>query len=330
MRVSLKNQFSTLDSRVPEVQSRLAKLQSQIASGKKNIEIADSPEDLIDQKRIESKIRQNDSIFSNLEKTVRELYAVDEELFIIADYVQQTRDMAIGSFLNDARAATTVAETMEGLLADMVKQANQDYNGTFLFGGNKNQFFSDNPDNQTEQNTPFKLIEGESTDDNPSGLRVEFIGNNEVRSIRRDEFTTEEINVLPKDIFGQNSVELFSDMIDMINIIKYDSNGVVREVRNSISKQEYAEVDRIQKKLATHFERLTEAAGKNGGKIQRLEIIMDSIATEQIRLKDYRSLVSDTDVAEASLELKKEEAALQYALQIGSVLSRNTLFDFIR
>jgi flagellin-like hook-associated protein FlgL len=308
----------------------MAKVQKQLSTGKKITEIGDSPQDLIDLKRVEAKIRQNDSISGTIDETLREMYAVDETLYNMGDYVQMVRQEAIGSFLNDVRAAPVVADNIRGYMEDMIKSANQDFNGVYLFGGNQNQFYTDNPNNGEPLNTPFVVEYGESTESNPSGLSVRFVGNNEDRYVSKDEYYTEVVNTKPADIFGNNSLEVFRDMIDMINIIKYDSDGNERGLENAISPADFAKVEDLQKKLSNHFDRINQAAGRNGGKIERLEIIRSQLDTEQIRLKEFRSMVEDTDVAAAAIELKKEEATLQYALQVGSTISRISLFDYLR
>jgi|GEM_PF-935173 len=330
MRISLKSQYAPVATQIPEIQSRLAKLQKQLSTGKKSTEIGDSPQDMIDLKRLESKIRQNDTISSTLDETLKEMYAVDEELYNIANYIQEARNQAIGSFLNDARAATTIADQIRGYLEDIVKVANQDFNGSYLFGGNRNQFYSDNPNNGEPLNVPFVIVEGEPTEDNPEGLSVQFIGNNEDRSISKDEYYTEVINTKATDVFGSGATELFSDLVDMINIIKYDSNGELRGQINAITTEDFGKVEEIQKRLANHYDNITIAAGRNGGKIERLETIRSQLDNEQLRLKEFRSNVEDTDVAAVAIELKKEEAALQYALQVGATISRTSLFDFLR
>lgn len=330
MRVSLKSQYTPVSTQVPEIQSRLAKLQRQLSSGKKATEIGDFPQDAIDLKRLESKIRQNDGIISNLDESLKEMYAVDEELYVIGDYVQMARQEVIGSFLNDTRAAPVVADRIRGFMEDIIKEANQDFNGTFLFGGNKNQFYTNNPNNGEPLNVPFVIVEGEPTDLNPSGLSVRFVGNNADRTISKDEYYTEVINTKAEDLFGANATELFQDMIEMVNIIKYDSTGAERGQLNAITREEFAKVEDLQKKLAQHYDKITQAGGRNGSKIERLEIIRSNLDNEQLRLKEFRSNVEDTDVAAAAIELKKEEAALQYALQVGATISRTSLFDFLR
>ena len=64
--------------------------------------------------------------------------------------------------------------------------------------------------------------------------------------------------------------------------------------------------------------------------LNRIVNLRDQLTDENIRLKDYRSIREDADVAEAALNLRREETALQYALQVGARINQTSLFDFLR
>ncbi|HPI19970.1 MAG TPA: hypothetical protein PKY56_06320, partial [Candidatus Kapabacteria bacterium] len=70
-------------------------------------------------------------------------------------------------------------------------------------------------------------------------------------------------------------------------------------------------------------------SARNGSRINRLGAISLQMTEENTRLKEYRSLQADTDVASSAIKLSQDETALNYALQVGSRLIQQTLFDFL-
>ena len=61
----------------------------------------------------------------------------------------------------------------------------------------------------------------------------------------------------------------------------------------------------------------------------RLDSVRSQMQEENIRLKNLKSEYSDTNYSEVALQLKKDEAALSYTLQIGTKLINNSLLDFL-
>jgi|GEM_PF-6018887 len=58
--------------------------------------------------------------------------------------------------------------------------------------------------------------------------------------------------------------------------------------------------------------------------------LSELMKNEIVRLKDYRSFKEDADMVDVSMNLKREENALNYTLQIGGTLNKLNLFDFLR
>jgi flagellin-like hook-associated protein FlgL len=219
---------------------------------------------------------------------------------------------------------------MKGLLEDIVRDANAEYNGHYLFSGTKTTAQSLDPGNQFANETPFEIKEGKPTADNPSGLSVIFKGNNKDRSINKTPFYSEVINVKSDDLFGKDSIEVFDAIINLHNVFSYNKAGEQRTPQDKFSRAEAAIVNQFQAIIGNKVDSINEIGAQNGAKINRLEIIRDQQQMENTQLRQIRSLEQDTDIAESTLNLKKDEAALQYSLQIGSRLIPQTLFDFLR
>jgi len=329
MRVSSNSQYVGFTRTINKIQLERDKAQTRVSTGKDIINLSDNPEKVVDIKLFDKKIAQNENYINILELTTSELYAVDESLRRIGDIVQITRDEAIDSTNEQSEVLQVIGDNFKGFLEDLVREANADYNGHFLFGGTKTTVNSIKNDNPDKVGNPFQIIQGDRTEDNPSGLRVEFYGNNKDRIINKDQKNNQVINQKQEEVFGPNN-ELFDLIIDMHNVLSYNNNGEPRTDIDHFNENDMKDIDRIQRGLADFYDDINRIAGRNGTYLNRIDGLKNQITDENIRLKDYRSVQEDTDMADAIVNLTRQENALNYALQVGSRINQLSLFDFLR
>lgn len=328
MRVSSNNQYIGFTRTINQIQLERDKAQTRVSTGKDIINLSDSPEKVVDIKLFDKKITQNENYVNVLNLTHSELLATDESLSRIGDIVQTARDEAIDSTNEQSEALQVIGGNFRGYLDDLVREANADYNGHFLYSGTKTTINSIKNDFPESTGNPFQVIQGEKTKENPSGLRVEFHGNNKDRIINKDQKNDQVINQKQEEIFGANN-ELFNLIIDMHNVLAYNNDGEVRNDTDNFNSNDMKEIDRIQKGLADYYDDINRIAGRNGTYINRIEGLTNQITDENVRLKDYRSVQEDTDMADAILNLTRQENALNYALQVGARINQVSLFDFL-
>lgn len=328
MRVSSNNQYIGFTRTINQIQLERDKAQTRVSTGKDIVNLSDSPEKVVDIKLFDKKITQNENYINVLNLTHSELLATDESLSRIGDIVQTARDEAIDSTNEQSEALQVIGGNFRGYLDDLVREANADYNGHFLYSGTKTTVNSIKNDNPESTGNPFQIIQGEKTKENPSGLRVEFRGNNKDRIINKDQKNDQVINQKQEEIFGANN-ELFNLIIDMHNVLAYNNDGEVRKDTDNFNSNDMKEIDRIQKGLADYYDDINRIAGRNGTYINRIEGLTNQLTDENVRLKDYRSVQEDTDMADAILNLTRQENALNYALQVGARINQVSLFDFL-
>lgn len=329
MRVSSNSQYVGFTRTVNKIQLERDKAQTRVSTGKDIINLSDNPEKVVDIKLFDKKITQNENYVNILDLTMSELFAVDESLRRIGDIVQITRDEAIDATNEQVEALQVMGENFKGLLDDLVREANADYNGHFLYSGTKTTVNSIKNDIPDAQGNPFQIIQGPVTEDNPSGLRVDFYGNNKDRIINKDQKNSQIINQKQAEVFGPNN-ELFDLVIGMHNVLSYNNDGELRGEDDHFSESDMREIDRIQRGLAEFYDDINRIASRNGTYINRVEGLRNQITDENLRLKDYRSVQEDTDIAEAIVNLTRQENALNYALQVGARINQVSLFDFLR
>ncbi len=331
MRVTSNSSYIGFGNNVSRVQEEKYRAEIQVSTGQRLITMADDPEAMIDIKKLTNRMSENDQYIRVNEKAIGELYAVDESITAISDHLNSIRDLAVdGSKTGNLGNLQTLGIYIRGLLDDIVKEANAEFNGNYLFSGNKTTPESLDRTPPAENNMPFEIVEGEPTEDNPSGLSVVFKGNFKERMINKDVQTQEQVNTTPDKLFGSSGTEMFDSIINLYNLFAYNDQGQLREKDDTFNKSDIGMLNQYQREVAEYNEKIIDLGGRNGSKINRIEQGVLLLKEENTRLNAFKSESNDTDIAEATINLKKNEIALQYALQIGAKISQNTLFDFLR
>ncbi|HOK14437.1 MAG TPA: hypothetical protein PK007_05875, partial [Candidatus Kapabacteria bacterium] len=218
---------------------------------------------------------------------------------------------------------------VRGLLEDIVKEANADFNGKLLFAGTKSTVDSITPEAPQTTNLPFEIVQEQATPDNPSGLKIYFKGNFENRIINKDSKTTEKINVTANEMFGNGGTEFFENIIKLYNVLSFKSDGTPRQETDPLSKFDVDEINSVQAKLAVTNEQLNKLTAQLSARRNRMENLSSQMSEEVIRYKELKTINEDTDYAKVTMDLRLEEIALQYTLQVGSNLLQKSLMDFL-
>jgi flagellar hook-associated protein 3 FlgL len=321
-------------SQLEQTQNNKFKEEVRLTTGKRITGIEEEPERLSEIKIIQSKISKNEGFRNIIEQTLAEMRVTSESMDFMSNTLKSIRQAAIDSIGSASSGNINVySEQIKSLLEDLIGQANSEFNGKPLYSGTSttSNSLTVDPAYAAYSNSalPFELINIPPTSDNPSGLKVIFKGNNNDRLVNKDSNTTEVTNVKSKDLFGEN-LELLENIIKIYNKISYNSDGILRDENSHLSSAEIDEIDILQKSLYEHDEKLTNTIALFGSKYNRLDNLSQQMIYENINLKEILSAKSDTDIAKTVIDLKMEETALQYSLQVGARIMQNSLFDFLK
>lgn len=331
MRVTQFSVVNPYKQNLEDIQNRRFKNQIKMSTGKEIIGLGDAPEKIPNVKKISSLIQQNDDYLKILDDQIGQFQQTENYLQAISDKIKKIRQLAIdGTQVGNMGNLSVLGNYIKGIITDIARDANADYNGSFLFAGTKTKADSFDPSIPNFNGMPFELIEGESTAENRSGLTVVFKGNQESRILNKDQKTSEKVNTTSDEIFGKNGTELFSSLIDLYNLVMYNEDGSVRGVNDVLRVDEVDKLNIIQEKIANFSYKINQITSRNGGRANRFQILRDQIYEENDRLKEFLSQKNDADIAKTALELSKDEYALQYSLQVGGRILQNSLFDFLK
>jgi flagellar hook-associated protein 3 FlgL len=327
-------QFSIIEpykKNLEEIQNRRFKNQVRMSTGKDIVGLGDSPDRIPDIKKLSTLVTQNNDYLSILDDQLNQFQHTEVALQGISDNMEKIRQLAIdGTQVGNMGNLSVLANYVKGIITDIIRNANTDYNGSFVFAGTKTKASSFDSNLPNTNDMPFELIQGTPTQDNPSGLKVVFKGNQETKFINKDQKTSELVNTTSEEIFGQNGIEAFSYLINLYNILAFKQDGQPRMPQDVLTIDEVNLLNKEQSKIAEFSDRINQITARNGGRANRLQLLHDQINEENTRISEYLSKKQDTDFAKTSLELSKDEYALQYALQIGGRTLQNSLFDFLK
>ena len=330
MRVTQYSTYSSFQRTINDTLARKQAADTRIFTGDDILDIGEDPARLNDAKRLGAIIDRNKQYDTNMSSALNELRSSTEQLNSLSTQFDRLREMTVdASTSGNGASVSALAPTIKGVIEDIVKLANSEFNGKYLYSGTKTTQDSIAVGKQGTNNLPFEMIQGAATAENPSGLSVIYKGNNEDRTMTIDAERKEIVNTKANDMFGEGGVEFFNKAIDFYNTVLYKSDGTKRELNETPSKDEFAKIIAFNKNFSDYYDKVNIASGKIGGIINRITLAQEQQTQENTRLKDFKSQIADTDVAKTSLVLQKETNALQYAVQVGSKIFPQTLLDFL-
>jgi flagellar hook-associated protein 3 FlgL len=288
-----------------EQQGQISKLQSQLASGVKNVTPSTDIKATTASLKLNDVISKQDDYLSNLKNLSVGYLEEETAMSGMVEMIRMMQDIAIqapnGTYSNDERAI--FATEVEGYLNDIRGLANsRDQNGHYLFSGS----------NVTTM--PFtKDAAGATTyNGNQTEIKLEIDqGHKLPLNISGDKLA----GVITKADGTGNKVDMFGVMADFVTAL---------ETNNTTNIQRAAtELDDVAKNLAKNI--------TDNGLRQRVVEERQVIAEDKKLV--YEGLLSgarDVDYATAITELSSHMLGLEAAQSTFAKVSQLTLFNFIR
>lgn len=331
MRVTQFSKFTPLQSAIEEIQSRKYLNEVRLATGKQIVDISESPNALAEEKRLDNLLDLYGQYKKNIDYSIGYVQYVTETIDSVSANFQKLREIAIDATKTGvSRDLSTLGNAVRGLLNDIIKDLNSDFNGQFIFSGTLTSPDSVQQPPGSTNKLPFEILQENPSSGNPSGLRVVFKGNNNRVVINTSKVSSEMLNTTASDLFGDSTASSLNSIVELYNLLTYDSDGNLRDSNDLFNQDDLLKLNELHKKFGEIYERVVAMNSKNGSLLNRLEVQGDQTNALITNFKGLKSKVADTDYSATSLELMKDQTALQFALQVGARLTQTTLFDFLR
>lgn len=292
-----KSLYKTGADRALSVQQRdLARLQEQIATGRRVNRASDDAPAFVQARRLEA-------LGTRFEQYQRSIDAAQPWVDHTQDALDELAERFAEIYERGVRATSPVynagsraaeADRIEAMLEDLVGALNVQENGEYLFAGTR----TDAP--------PFAL----------GGGAVVYNGNSESRSRQIGDGVRVEINVSGDRLLDTGA--------------GFTITGAVQDLADALRTGDPAQMQTALERVGTAREHVTEVGAEAGGVARQLDLAAEQLRTATLRTEARRSQLEDTDLAAALVAMQEAQTGLQAALKVTATVRQTTLLDYLR
>ncbi|MCK4302894.1 MAG: hypothetical protein KAY24_01495 [Candidatus Eisenbacteria sp.] len=301
MRVSTGMLQETALNELQTVWSRLQKLQSNMATGRRIHRPSDDVIGSSHVMRASGNIRMAEQYKRNLAESRQFAMATESALVRLVDLADTIQMIAVQvadeSYGPDSRGG--LATELDGLLEEALGLANTSNAGMQLFGGFETREESYTADTDGEGNLVAVRRQGQGLD----GELKRSVGENVLLTI----------NLTGTDLFGEEQ-EFFKNLIALRDIARAGDCQAARDLVGTLLEDQ---------------DRINLAQAVTGGLLSRMDGMEEWLDHQILELEATRSEFEDLDMARASLDYQKEQAILQAALSATVQIMDLSLVQFM-
>ena len=306
MSISTSYYFDQAVRQMGDLQTSIAKTQTQITTGQLLTRPSDNPDKVNAISRLNSAIARQDSYASTLTTVSDRLKSEETSVKSASDEMTRIKELALqaaNGTLAPADRANIAAE-MQSIRADLYALAStRDVNGQYLFSGTKvgQQPFSNGSNGSA-------VYQGDQT-----GIQVS-VGDQRQLTVNRPGNQVFS-GVVRNDGTNNTQAGFFQVLDDLANAVKQsDHNGMQRGL---------GEIDQLNSGLS-------DALAQNGADQNVVDSQKTLIDDTKLRLQTTLSALADTDYTEAITRLQKQTLGLEAAQSTFAKTSSLNLFNFLK
>ena len=305
MKISTNFFFDRASQQLTRAQNQVATTQAQLSTGKQLLRPSDSPDQAVAIDRLRTAVSRQESLSENLKTIYRRFESEETALRSATTVFERVKELSIQA-ANDtlgAKDREVIAIELASLRDQLQMLANtRDDQGQYIFAG-------------TASGTmPYTQREGV----------LAYQGDQTATSLTTGQENLQTFNRAGTDVFtrvvrhtqeGPVGVPYFKAIEDlMVAIQTSDAANMQRGI---------AEMDDMHQSMAM-------ATADVGARMNQVDMQIDLIDENVLRLKTTLSEVQDLDYTEAVTRMNKQMMALQASMSSFSKISQLSLFDYIR
>lgn len=331
MRVTLQSLSSTIQSKLSELTTRQAQQQTRIATGQRLLQLSDAPTDIADIASYRSMIARMQRYTSALDQALAEQNTAEGALENISTTLSAIRTLGFDALqIANQDKWRTFAVQLRSNIETIIEAANTTHGDIYVFAGTKNTASVLVPSPPETTQRPFELVTTPPTASNPSGLEVRFKGNFEPRAVQTGDASAEQVSTTADKIFGAGGTALFDALIALYNTLAYNTDGTPRADGQIPSADQLERVSSLVKQIADSSTTVNATTSELGIRINRMTSLQSQLQEDITRQREFLSHLTDTDVAQATMQLQRDQLAYEYSLKVGARLLNLSLFDFLQ
>ncbi|MFC0525411.1 flagellar hook-associated protein FlgL [Pontibacillus salicampi] len=279
---------------------RMGKYQEQLSTGKKISKPSDDPVVAMKGMSYRTQLTEIEQFSRNVGEVNNWMENSDAALDKTTDALQRLRELAVqasnGSYEEGQRG--NIAKEVRQLKEHLVDIGNTKVNNKYIFNGN------DTTTEPISSTGPTSAATGDPEvvpSTNTNDVKIEVFSGVSIKT-----------NITPNNVFSD---DLFKDIDTFIGKLEGNVNG---DLSDSIGD------------IAKHIDNTVNARADLGSRMNRVELIEDRIATQELTATKNLSDAEDADMEKVITNLKTQESIHRAALGVGSRIIQPTLLDFLR
>ncbi|SFA51873.1 flagellar hook-associated protein 3 FlgL [Anoxybacillus pushchinoensis] len=272
---------------------KLGTYQQQLATGKKIHRPSEDPVVAMKGMHYRTSLTEIEQFQRNLSEAYTWMENSESALGHTTNVLQRARELVV-----QAKNGTlgpedrqAIAREIEQLKKDLVQVSNTKVAGKYIFNGTN-----------IEQ-APVK-----------DGTPPTVTNNNDDFMVEVAKGVKLKINVTPNNVFNK---DLFETLQDIENVL----NGTSTSGKT---------LDNLLSDLDNHLNAVLAERAELGARVNRLELVEQRLAEQQLIAKRMISDNEDADIEKIITELKSQESVHRAALAVGARIIQPTLVDFLR
>lgn len=307
MKVSTSQIFERAMAQMSAQQSKVAAMQTQLATGKQIVQPSDNPEQAGLIQRLSTALNRQDSYASNLDSLDSRLQAEESALTTSEKIMQRVRELAVQAS-NDTLGPTDrkiIAAEVTALRAELLSLANtQDASGNYVFSGS--------------------MTRTSAFAEDATGALVYQGDNNRIMVAISDQRQMQ---------LNRPGSEVFSSIVRQASDGSAERVGFFAVIDDFSAALDSDDTVQIQASLG-EISQLTQntaiAIADVGSRMTMAEFQQDSLNDVKLRYQQLLSNAEDLDYAAAITQLTSEMMSLEAGQSSFAKISQMSLFDYIR
>lgn len=297
MRITQKILFGNFMRDVNKNRTELAKIQSDLSSGKMVRIPSHDPVSFQRSRIIEENIRKEQQFQKNISNGLRQGRQAQEALDETVDRLIDIKKILVqgATDTSNDKVRINMAEEVEGIRDSLVFTLNQSFGDRYLFAGTNSAV------------RPFELDIAE-----PGG--VANYSNNTPPQIMVADGVKLDISITGVELRDTPAGDLFEIIENIEQALRDDDTQAL----NSL----LPDIDSAIEQIATVTSRL-------GNNINRMEFVFEQYESSKINQKSDVSSLVDTDYAQAFSELQRVQIAFESAMAVHSTMVGTSLLDYL-
>lgn len=297
MRITQKILFGNFMRDVNRNRSELAKIQSDLSSGKMVRIPSHDPVSFQQSRIIEENIRKEEQFQNNISSGLRQGRMAQEALDETVDRLIDIKQILVQGATDSSndKVRINMAEEVEGIRDSLVFTLNQSFGDRYLFAGT----------NSAER--PFELDDTE-----PGG--VSNNSNDTPPQIMVADGVKLDISITGTELRDTDAGDLFEIIENIEQALRDNDTGALNGLLTDID---------------SGIEHIATVTSRLGNNINRMEFVFEQYESSKIVQQSDVSNLVDTDYALAFSELQRVQVAFESAMAVHTTMFGTSLLDYL-